>query len=109
MRFTTTNAINPKWSGYDKTVARCHLSNYGTIYIDNYKQPIDDEFTVEGIRDAIFAKVLELWDADEWQDQTQHEILESLGYEGKELACLNRDFFNAYCLLDGEEPHGLDF
>jgi hypothetical protein len=38
----TTEEINNKWNEYDKTVANCHLDNFGKIYLDNYGNPIDD-------------------------------------------------------------------
>lgn len=41
--------INDNWSEYDKTVAKCHLANYGKIYVDEYNQPIDDEYLLEEI------------------------------------------------------------
>ena len=37
-----TNKVNPNWSSYDKSVAECHLANYGVIYLDEYGCPIDD-------------------------------------------------------------------
>lgn len=49
-----TTEIDPEWNDYDKTVARCHMSNYGRIYLvsilmtdgmDTY--PDDDEYEVE--------------------------------------------------------------
>ena len=50
----TTTEIIPTWSEYDKTVARCHLSNYGRIYLDWFSTasglfctPCDDEYEVE--------------------------------------------------------------
>lgn len=39
----TTTTIDPAWSDYDKTVATCHLHNWGVIYLDEYEQPIDVE------------------------------------------------------------------
>lgn len=41
------NEINDQWSEYDKVVAKCHLANYGVIYIDDYGLPIDDEYFLE--------------------------------------------------------------
>jgi hypothetical protein len=41
--------INECWCAYDKTVAECHLANYGKIYVDEYNQPIDDEYLLEMI------------------------------------------------------------
>lgn len=37
------------FSGYDKTVADTHLSNYGEIYLNSYGEPIDNEFDLEEI------------------------------------------------------------
>ena len=42
-----TKRINPNWTAYDKSVAKCHLANYGVIYLDCYGQPIDDEYLLE--------------------------------------------------------------
>lgn len=43
----TVEEINPKWSKYDKAVASAHLHNYGKIYLDAYKLPIDNEYELE--------------------------------------------------------------
>lgn len=43
----TTNTINPTWNNYDKTVAECHLFNYGVIFIDYWGFPVDDEYELE--------------------------------------------------------------
>lgn len=39
--------INDKWSEYDKMVAQCQMMNYGKIFIDEYGEPIDDEYLIE--------------------------------------------------------------
>lgn len=39
-----TTTIDPKWSEYDRFVAQCQLANFGTIYLDEYGCPIDDEW-----------------------------------------------------------------
>lgn len=42
--------IDKNWCAYDKTVAKCHLNNYGKIYCDiEYLLPIDDELELEKI------------------------------------------------------------
>jgi hypothetical protein len=46
----TTNTINPNWSKYDQVVASCHLTNYGTIFLDEWGHPIDSEYELETIR-----------------------------------------------------------
>ena len=38
-----TNVINDYWSDYDKTIAQCHISNWGTIYLDDYGYPMEVE------------------------------------------------------------------
>ena len=43
----TTKEIDPRWSEYDKRVAKCHLANYGVIFLDRYGCPNDDEYEVE--------------------------------------------------------------
>ena len=43
----TVKQINPEWSDYDKSVARCHMENYGVIYLDEYGCPIDNEYELE--------------------------------------------------------------
>lgn len=43
----TTTEINEKWSDYNKSVAKCHLNNYGVIFLDDYDCPIDDEYELE--------------------------------------------------------------
>lgn len=42
-----TNTINPEWTKYDQMVASCHLSNFGTIYLDEWGFPIDNEYELE--------------------------------------------------------------
>lgn len=50
LEFTTTPDINESWNAYEKSVARCHLSNYGKIILDVvYGSPIDDEYDLEVI------------------------------------------------------------
>ena len=42
--------INPEWSGYDKTIAGCHLANARVVIVDTeYGQPIDNEHDLEEI------------------------------------------------------------
>ena len=43
----TTKEINSAWSAYDQSVAKCHLINYGIIFLDKYGVPIDDEFLTD--------------------------------------------------------------
>lgn len=43
----TVREINPAWSDYDKSVARCHMENYGVIYLDEFDCPIDNEYELE--------------------------------------------------------------
>ena len=49
----TTDKICADWDPYDKSVAKCHLSNYGIIYLDDYGWPIDD---FEWLEDLIEGK-----------------------------------------------------
>ena len=42
-----TKSIDDYWSKYDKAVAHSHLLNYGTIYIDEFGVPIDNEFETD--------------------------------------------------------------
>lgn len=39
-----TKTINPKWNGYDRTVAMAQLANYGVIFLDAQGIPNDDEY-----------------------------------------------------------------
>ena len=39
----TRNSISRAWSEFDKSVAKCHIKNYGTIYLDEYDCPMDIE------------------------------------------------------------------
>lgn len=41
------NKINEDWSDYYKTVATCHLVNYGFIVLNEDETPIDNEFFLE--------------------------------------------------------------
>lgn len=50
LEFNTVTEINPEWSDYDKTVAKCHLANVGAVIVDTeYGQPIDNECDLEEI------------------------------------------------------------
>lgn len=49
----TTKEINSVWSAYDQSVAKCHLINYGIIFLDEYGIPIDNEF----LTDELFEKL----------------------------------------------------
>lgn len=44
-----TKNIDPFWSSYDRAVAECHLANYGVIFLDAYRKPVDDEFELEDL------------------------------------------------------------
>lgn len=53
----TIKDINKDWSAYDKSVATCHLSNYGVIFLDSYGLPIDDmEATEELYKNQVFSQ-----------------------------------------------------
>lgn len=43
----TTSYVSGTWSKYDQDVARCQLTNYGKIYLDEYGKPIDNEYELE--------------------------------------------------------------
>lgn len=50
LEFDTVTEINPEWSGYDKTIAGCHLANARVVIVDTeYGQPIDNEHDLEEI------------------------------------------------------------
>lgn len=39
--------IDESWTEYNKVVAQCQMMNYGKIFIDEYGEPIDDEYLTE--------------------------------------------------------------
>lgn len=43
----TTKEIDKEWNAYDQSVAKCHLINYGIIFLDGYGIPIDNEFLTD--------------------------------------------------------------
>lgn len=47
----TRKTLKESWTAYDKSVAKCHLANYGVIYLDSYGVPIDDEYELQEIRE----------------------------------------------------------
>ena len=49
LKFKTTTKVNKNWGDYDKSVAKCHLLNYGVIFLDEYNCPIDNEYMLEDI------------------------------------------------------------
>ena len=50
LEFNTVTKINPQWSGYDRTVAECHLANAGVIIVDAvHGLPIDNEHDLDEI------------------------------------------------------------
>lgn len=49
VKYDVTTKVDPEWNSYDKTVASVHLDNYGKIYVDEYGQPIDNEYDLESI------------------------------------------------------------
>ena len=49
IKYTLTKEVNPNWSNYDKVVANNHLTNYGTIILDEYDCPIDNEYDIDEI------------------------------------------------------------
>lgn len=48
-KIRTAKKINGNWGDYDKTVAKCHLMNYGVIFLDEYGCPIDNEYVLEDL------------------------------------------------------------
>ena len=46
-KMKTTKEINKEWSAYDQSVAKCHLANYGVIFLDSFGFPIDNEYETE--------------------------------------------------------------
>ena len=53
LEFNVVSGINQEWSIYDKTIAECHLSQWGVIAVDKAGFPIDNEYDYEGINNAI--------------------------------------------------------
>lgn len=49
----TTKEINENWASYDKSVAKCHLANYGVIFLDSFGLPIDDENEAEELYNSL--------------------------------------------------------
>ena len=47
---TTTNI--EQFKGYDRTVAECHISNWGTIYLDEYDMPMEVEDVLYMLEEA---------------------------------------------------------
>lgn len=47
MNIKVVYEINEQWSEYNKVVAMCQMTNYGKIYLDEYNEPIDDEYLLE--------------------------------------------------------------
>lgn len=43
LKYDARTEIKEEWGNYDKTVAKCHLSNYGKIFVDEYDSPIDND------------------------------------------------------------------
>lgn len=46
-KMKTTEEIRKDWSAYDQSVAKCHLANYGVIFLDSFGCPIDNEYETE--------------------------------------------------------------
>ena len=51
LKYRVITEINNKWGTYDKTIAECHLNNYGKIFIDEYGCPIDNEYDLMEIEE----------------------------------------------------------
>jgi len=49
--YDVASETDPNWSGYDKSVAEGQLATYGRIYLDEYGQPIDDEYAADEAAD----------------------------------------------------------
>ena len=49
MNYSVVYEIDKTWNSYDKIIAKCHLENYGKIYVDEYGCPIDNEYDLEEI------------------------------------------------------------
>lgn len=44
--------IDPRWSDYDKDVANCQLAHFGSIILDEYGRPIDEDYLEPGDYDV---------------------------------------------------------
>lgn len=51
IEYQLTDAINERWMGYHKKVAESHLTNYGVVIVDEYGNPIDNQFDIDQILD----------------------------------------------------------
>lgn len=45
----TAKAIDSTWCNYDKTVAEAQLNNFGVIFLDDFGNPIDNEFELDDL------------------------------------------------------------
>lgn len=44
-----TTKLDQDWSEYDMRVAKCQMSSYGKVFLDEYGCPIDDEYELESL------------------------------------------------------------
>lgn len=51
-----SKTINSKWNEYEKVVGRNQLLNFGIIFLDKYKKPIDNEFELEELNEEFILK-----------------------------------------------------
>jgi hypothetical protein len=49
LEYKFSDCINEKWMEYYKKVAESHLSNYGVVIVDEFGNPIDNQFDIDQI------------------------------------------------------------
>lgn len=74
MKFT--RCINDDWFDYYKTTAICQLSNYGIIFLDDYGNPIDNEFELDELfNDFISGDYKENYDSRKYLSSKEYEFV----------------------------------
>ena len=89
----TTTLLGDDWIGYEKTIAKVQLENFGIIFLDEFEKPIDNEFDLEDLfkkyiktNDALesrkFLSLKEIGCIEDYDDFCHYECNSTTYYDG---------------------------
>lgn len=56
IKYLFSDKIQESWSEYDRVVAQIHLQRFGKVFLDEFDLPIDNEFILDDLENALKAK-----------------------------------------------------
>lgn len=106
MQLQTTTKVNPKWSDYDKSVAKCHLADFGFILLDEYGIPRDDVIENSDIESNRIVRELtesDFSDVEKLDDESGFSLKDMLDCACYAWGIFENDILIGYCSLGGAD------